>query len=244
MARRRRLPEDKAPKRRRRRRVESTERVDCCGRPIQFTDEQRTRKARRGVPVWKAPEDMPDHMVLDLLNGVICGAFNPDGKGDDRYCRAGPVPGIDRTKPTPHRCRRHGGVPESQARPGHSISLKYGLYTDSMFQDEKEIWKDTDAEKLEDEIRACKIRLRRALIAEKDGELGLESIEEETGKLAEIDGLEVLLKLKKKLSNRSKLVDQIIGQLARLYALTQNRSSTMIEATSEGVKVYLPDNGR
>jgi hypothetical protein len=113
-----------------------------------------------------------------------------------------------------------------------------------MHEDEKEIWKDTDAEKLEDEIRSCKIRLRRALIAENAGELGLESIDEETGQLGEIDGLELVLKLKKKLTNRSKLVDQIIGQLARLYALTQNRNSTIIEATSERVRVYLPDNGR
>ena len=113
-----------------------------------------------------------------------------------------------------------------------------------MYEDEKEIWADTDAAKLEDEIRACKIRLRRALIAEKGGELGLESIDEETGQLGELDGLEVVLKLKKKLSNRSKLVDQIINQLVRLYALTQNRNSTIIEATSENVKVYLPDNGR
>lgn len=208
-----------------------------------FTDEQRTRKSRRGVVEWKAPEDMPDHMVLDVFNGVICGALKPDGKGDDKYCRTRPAH-VDRTKPSPYRCRAHGGIPENKARNGNSISLKYGLYTDSMFEHEKEIWKDTDAGKLEDEIRSCKIRLRRALIAEKDGELGLESIDEETGQLGEIDGLELVLKLKKKLTNRSKLVDQIIGQLARLYALTQDRNSTIIEATSERVRVYLPDNGR
>ena len=113
-----------------------------------------------------------------------------------------------------------------------------------MCEDEKQIWAQTDAAKLEDEIRACKIRLRRALIAEHAGELGLESIDEETGQLGEIDGLELVLKLKKKLTNRSKLVDQIISQLARLYALVQNRNSMVIEATSENVKVYLPDNGR
>lgn len=237
---------DESPKRKTRRgarRAAKQTEFDCCGRPIQFTAEQRTRKARRNCPAWVAPDDMPDHVVLDVFNGVVCGALIPDGKGDDKYCRTPPAD-ADRTKASPYRCRKHGGVPSSQARPGHSISLKYGLYTDCMFEDEKEIWSKLNADSVDEEILMAKVRLRRALRAEKDAKFDLESIEEETGTLGDHEGTEVVLRVKKKYTNRTRLVDQIMNQLARLYALKSQRTSAIIEATSEGVKVYLPDNGR
>lgn len=178
---------------------------------------------------------MPDHVVLDVFNGVVCGALIPDGPGDDKYCRTPPA-NADRTKPAPYRCRSHGGVPAAQARPGHTNSQKYGLYTDALFDEERELWEKTTADSVDEEIVMAKLRLRRALIAEKAAETAVEYIDEEDGPEGR--------KVKTRYATMTKLVDQIMSQLARLYALKSSRTGAMIEATSEGVKVYLPDNGR
>lgn len=226
-----------------RRRAKHAERVDCCGRPIQFTAEQRTRKARRNCPAWVAPDDMPDHVVLDVMNGVVCGALVRGGKGDDKFCRTPPA-NEDRTKAAPYRCRKHGGIPSLKARRGNTNAQKYGLYTDALFDDEKELWAKTTADSVDEEIVMAKVRLRRALIAEKEAKTAVEHIDEEVGTLGDHDGVEVVMKVKTRYSTMTKLVDQIMSQLARLYALKSSRQSAIIEATSEGVKVYLPDNGR
>ena len=224
--------------------MKETERVDCTGRPIRLTDEQRSRKGRRRCPGWTAPDDMPDHIVLDTLAGVVCGAVIRGAKGDDRFCRTAPAD-VDRSKPSPYRCRSHGGIPENKARPGNTNALKYGLYTEALHEDERELWAKTTAESVDEEIVMAKVRLRRALIAESKAEYAVEHYDEEIGKLGETDdGREVVLKIKTRFANMTKLVDQIVNQIARLYALKASRQGGRIEATSEGVVVYLPDNGR
>lgn len=240
---RRRTQERNTSRRRARRPVKETERFDCTGRPLRFTLEQRTRKARQDCPAWVAPDDMPDHVVLDVINGVVCGALNPKGKGDDKYCRSIPA-SVDRKRPAPWRCRKHGGVPSKNIRPRNAHNLKYGLYGDALFEEEKELWLKTTAETVDEEIVMAKLRLRRALVAEKDAKFAVEHYEEETGELADHQGEAVLMKRKTRFANMTRLVDQITNQLARLYALRTQRSSAIIEATAEGVKVYLPDNRR
>ncbi len=186
---------------------------------------------------------MPDYAVLNVLNGVVCGASVPNGKGDDKYCRTAPAD-ADRKKPPPFRCRKHGGVPSAQARPGHHASLKYGLYTDAMFDHEKEFWGELSADSVDEEIVMAKVRLRRAVVAEKDAKMAVEHYDQEVGELGEVGGEQIVMKVKTRYATMTRLVDQIMSQLARLYALKSNRQSAIIEATSEGVKVYLPDNGR
>jgi hypothetical protein len=185
-------------------------------------------------------------MVLDVLNGVICGAL-AGGRGDDKYCRTIPVKGIDRTKPVPWRCKQHGGVPAKQARAGNSSARSFGMYASCLSDEEKALRTEAYADDLDDEIAVTRIRWKRALDAEKGSQHELESYTEEssqTGTGKDADAKEkVFLKKTKTYKNRAAAVDKIGKQLARLYAL--KRFNTLsIEATAEGVKIYLPDNGR
>ena len=67
------------------------------------------------------------------------------------------------------RCKYHGGATPK----GQRNNLKHGIYANCLFDndkdfgDEKKIWTDLDINTLEDEIRLCKLRLRRAAIMQK-----------------------------------------------------------------------------
>lgn len=203
---------------------EQTAEFDCTGRPIQRTTEQRTRKGRKDCPEWIAPPDMPDYMVLDVLNGVICGAL-AGGEGDDKYCRSIPVKGIDRKKPVPWRCKKHGGIPENKARPGNDNARSFGIYASALSEEEKALRNQCYADGVEDEIAMLRIRLKRSVDAEAHAF-------ERRGDDPEI------------FRRRALAVDKIVRQFARLVGLKRFNTMALLETTPEGVRVYLPDNGR
>ncbi len=213
--------------------------VDCIGRPILLSPDERRRRARRKYPEWVAPDDMPDELVLDTLNGLICGE-DTGGEGEGKYCVSRPANGVDKKSPKPWRCRKHKGREKPKPKKRTGNRMKYGLYGDALFEEERELWERCEADKIEEEIKMAKLRLRRALVAEKDAKKLLESEEYEEFE----DGDKEVQKVKRRYATASKFVDQITNQLAKLYALRRDRQNALIEATSEGVKVYLPDNGR
>ena len=227
--------------------TENPAEFDCTGRPIQFTIEQRTRKGRKDCQAWIAPPDMPDYMVLDVLNGVICGAL-AGGEGDDKYCRSIPVAGIDRTKPVPWRCKKHGGIPENKARPGNENARTFGMYASCLSEDEKKLRNEAYADGVDNEIAVLRVRLKRALDAENASQHELESWTEETSQTGTGKGDDakekVVLKKTKTYRNRATAVDRIVRQLARMVGLKRFNTMALFETTPEGVRVYLPDNGR
>lgn len=118
------------------------------------------------------PDDMPPDQREACLAGKMCGARlrQPSADGH-RYCRQKPAPG--QTGKFPHRCRRHGGC--GGPPPGTRNALKHGIYSDALFDDEREVYDAIRAGDLVDEIKITKIRLRRALKAERQQQMQLAS---------------------------------------------------------------------
>lgn len=104
------------------------------------------------------------------------------------------------------RCRRHGGAnrkhsPESLARRPKK-SLARGLYTDSLFPWEEDVYGACKTGTLEEELRLLRVQLRRALMAQHNYETVMEELGEfredpdaatiplELFKLLELDGYE------------------------------------------------------
>jgi hypothetical protein len=70
------------------------------------------------------------------------------------------------------RCRMHGGIvrPErnrNQFAKGNKASVKHGLYSDRIFDDEKRIYPAIEVGNLDEEIKMLKIKLRRTHGAQK-----------------------------------------------------------------------------
>jgi len=69
------------------------------------------------------------------------------------------------------RCRLHGG--KSYQIKGNKHAMKHGIYADGLTDEEKEIQDKIQVDDLEDEIRLCKLRIRRAMVARKEVEADL-----------------------------------------------------------------------
>ena len=61
------------------------------------------------------------------------------------------------------RCRLHGG--KAYQKKGNRNAVKHGIYCDGLSEEEKALHDQLKVDELDDEIRLCKIRIRRALIA-------------------------------------------------------------------------------
>jgi hypothetical protein len=77
--------------------------------------------------------------------GQICGAKTRRGTP----CTNAPMPN--------GRCRMHGG------KTPKGVPKSHGLYTDGLFEDEKELWDSIAVDDLTDEIKIVKVQLARAL---------------------------------------------------------------------------------
>lgn len=116
----------------------------------------------------KIPDDMPADQREACLAGRMCGArLKQASVNGHRYCRQGPSPG--QVGEFPHRCRRHGGC--ASPKPGNTNALKHGIYSEALMDGEREIYDAITVGDLTHEIKITKIRLRRALRAERDQHL-------------------------------------------------------------------------
>jgi hypothetical protein len=80
---------------------------------------------------------------------ITCGAKNRQGEP----CKLRPMVGKQR-------CRLHGGkTPKGK----HTGPLKHGLYSVALNDEERELWDDMKLGNVDDEIRLCRIQLRRAM---------------------------------------------------------------------------------
>jgi len=58
------------------------------------------------------------------------------------------------------RCRLHGGkTPKGK----HTGPLKHGLYSSALSEEERDLWDDIQLGNVDDELRLCRIQLRRAM---------------------------------------------------------------------------------
>lgn len=58
------------------------------------------------------------------------------------------------------RCRLHGGKTPKGRQTG---PLKHGLYSAALTDEEREVWDDMQLGNVDDELRLCRIQLRRAM---------------------------------------------------------------------------------
>ena len=73
----------------------------------------------------------------------------------------------------PHRCKFHGGC--TGAKPGNTNALAHGIYSDALMEGESEIYDAIPVGDFTHEIRITKLRLRRALKAERRQQVLLSS---------------------------------------------------------------------
>lgn len=130
----------------------------------------KRKPAKRG---WIKPEGMSKKMAEEVLAGKICGArrFNKDPWDKDAdFCHARPAQNSREQRPhPPYRCRLHGGATKEVNRNfklGNKFALKHGIYSDVIMPEEENIYNAINADDVDEEIKICKIRLRRALVME------------------------------------------------------------------------------
>ena len=204
-------------------------RHDINGDEIKLTEDKRCSHQMHGVRQWKAPKDMPDKIVKAMLLGKMCGGKLNGGAG---YCTSKHVV-ISEKRPPPYRCPSHGGT--STTAKGQKPGMTHGLYTDGMFEDEKELWATLDITGLDDEIKMAKLRLRRALKADKMRNFN----HKQAVMMDEI--AETYYK------GYARNIGEITRQLLALLSQRSSLQETALALKTGGqakVIIYLPDNGR
>jgi hypothetical protein len=86
---------------------------------------------------------------MDRADKSLCGAKSRAGSP----CKKPPMKGKTR-------CRAHGGATPKGRQTG---PLKHGLYGASLTDEEREIWDEIKLGNVDDELRLCRIQLRRAM---------------------------------------------------------------------------------
>lgn len=128
-------------------------------------------KKPRQSPGWRKPEGMSKEFGEKVLAGKYCGARRNrmPGTEDAHFCHHPPSK-MDREKrqQPPYRCRLHGGETKNRKefKRGHKVNTTHGIYTDAVLPGEEEFYASLQAGNVDEEIRMCKLRLRRAMIME------------------------------------------------------------------------------
>ena len=68
------------------------------------------------------------------------------------------------------RCRMHGGKSPG-AKKGNQYGRKHGIYSDVLSPEDQALYDDIQVGSLDDEIKLCRIQLRRAIIAQEQAKL-------------------------------------------------------------------------
>ena len=98
-------------------------------------------------------------MPVDVKNtqkGRYCGAKKRQGEG---FCKQRPLINGN------GRCKFHGGRARQNKRNNNAVT--HGIYADGYSDEEKKILPTLSIDSVDDEIRLCKIKVRRAMIARK-----------------------------------------------------------------------------
>jgi uncharacterized protein YjcR len=85
----------------------------------------------------------------------LCGAKTRSGG----TCKRAPLQGKTR-------CKLHGGASPGGA-PGNSNARKHGIYSKKLSDEEKALWNHVELGSVDPELRICRLRLMRAIRAER-----------------------------------------------------------------------------
>lgn len=146
---------------------------------------------------------------------ALCGAKNRQGEPCKKHALIGET-----------RCKLHGGAAAKKNK-GNSNARTHGIYSSVYSDEEKEIWDGIELGRIDDELKLCRIRLKRALEAEQkaDGELELDARTEEP---AVIGGMpiddEQIVKRSFKRRDYSVLIDRL---MVRIESLERTRVELM-----------------
>ena len=113
------------------------------------------------------------------------------------------------------RCRVHGGASTGPKTPNCAgNALKHGIYSEFLTDDENELAETIELGRVDDELKLCRIRLRRALEAEYAAQEELEIDEE----IYREGGGDNVAAHEKKLKKRdySTAIDKILGRIESL----------------------------
>lgn len=152
---------------------------------------------------------------------ALCGAKKRDGTP----CRAMAMPN--------GRCRLHGGK-NTGAPKDNKNSLKHGIYAKAMTEEELSIVDEMTLGSVDNELKVCRIRLRRALLAEVENQ-EMEVVErlERPAILGGVPDYEEMIKeLKFIKRDYSPIIDRLV---ARIESLERTRRELLSDAddTSE-----------
>ena len=215
-------------------------RIDYNGKPILLSDDERMGVSVHGVKRWTAPPDMSDAMVKRVLKGKCCGGKLRGGG----YCKSKLVVYADH-RPPPYRCLEHGGSP-SGGKKGKQVNLSHGIYTECMLEEEKELYDQLNIDSVDEEIKLTKLRLRRALKADKLRDSSYMITTEED--LIKKNGKwEVVGKKISTDDGYARVIHGITNQLVKLTSLRMDlieAGRELITGAVSKIVIYLPDNKR
>ena len=85
---------------------------------------------------------------------ALCGAKTRSGEPCQKHALKGET-----------RCKLHGGA-AAKANKGKQYAKKHGIYSDVLSEEDKALWDEIELGRVDEELKLCRIRLRRALLAE------------------------------------------------------------------------------
>lgn len=195
---------------------------DCYGDPITLTKAERTIK-RKGRSAIVLPDDMPDKVCLQVKQGKMCGA-KCSKEAKKIYCECRKTTANKERQP-PYRCKFHGGA-NTGAPDDNKHALKTGIYADCLLPGEEEEFEALMNNDLRYEISITKLRLRRAIRAEKrvetmeddgeDLERELVLVEHSEDKGYGPEGPTEHTKKVRKLPDYSRMINVLVNQLCKL----------------------------
>ena len=120
------------------------------------------------------------------------------------------------------RCRMHGGK-AGVTHKNNSHAKKHGIYGSVLSDEEKELWEGLELGRIDDELKLCRIRLKRALEAEQKAGNDLE-IESRTEEPAVVGGVPINEEIiEKRAYKRRDYSVQIDRLMARIESLERTR---------------------
>lgn len=114
----------------------------------------------------------------------------------------------------------HGGTSSGPPK-GSQNGLKYGIYSAGLTPEEQALWDVIHLGHVDDELRVARIRLRRALIAQKSVEAAPTDVQNKAGfELSEIKKSEGAggkkVEITQKRTDFNYIIDRLMGRIAHL----------------------------
>jgi hypothetical protein len=151
----------------------------------------------------------------------ICGA---KAKQTGKPCEKPPLKGKTR-------CRLHGGATPTGTRGNRA----HGIYAAALSPEEQALWEEVQLGSVDDEIRLCKIRVRRAEIAQNAVQANPTSTDNTAGmELSEIRSMEESVQTVIKRQDFTAVIDRLMGRIGMLEK-TRAELIAAAQAAGEGV---------